>query len=186
MDSDRLFDLIRLARSGDKDAYCAIVEAFEPRLRAFVSVRVADRHLVPDLVQETFLYAYRHLNEYRDGTNFAAWIYTVARLTVLAALKSQSRKAQAHKLYLEQVLASRDLADPEPDEAPARALADCLERLPSRERELLRLKYDHELSLREIADRAGKSLSWAKSFYFRLTQALQDCVRRKLSPEAGA
>lgn len=186
MDSDRLFDLIRLARSGDKDAYCAVVEAFEPRLRSFVAARVADRHLVPDVVQETFLYAYQHLAEYRDGTNFAAWLYTVARMTALAALKSRSRKAQAHQSYLEHVLASRDLADPEPDEAPARALADCLQRLSVRDRELLRLKYDHELSLREIADRAGKSLSWAKSFFFRLTQVLQDCVRRRLSPEAGA
>lgn len=186
MEADQLDELVRKARKGDAEAYCAVVEAFEPRLRAFVAARVSDRHFVPDLVQETFLYAYRHLAEYREGTNLSAWLYTIARLTVLAALKSRARKAQAHRLYLEQVLATRDLAEPEPDDAPARALADCVAALSPRDRELLRLKYEHELTLREIAGRAGKTLSWAKTLFFRLTHALQDCVRRKLAPEGGA
>jgi RNA polymerase sigma-70 factor (ECF subfamily) len=186
MEAEGPEEQVRRARSGDSDAYCALVEAFEPRIRAFVAARLADRHLVPDLVQETFIYAYRHLSEYRPGTNFSAWLYAIARMTVLAALKSQARKTQAHRSYLEQVLVVGDLEEAEPDDAPAHALADCLAALPRRDRELLRLKYEHELSLREIADRAGKSLSWAKSLFFRLTNALHDCVRRKLTPEAGA
>jgi RNA polymerase sigma-70 factor (ECF subfamily) len=186
MEAERLDVLIRQARRGDSEAYCALVEAFEPRLRSFVAARISDRHWVSDLVQESFLYAYRHLAEYRDGTNFNAWLYAIARMTVLAALKSRSRKSQAHRTYLEQFLATRDLEAPEPDEAPSLALADCLASLPEREREWLRQKYEHELSLKEIADRAGRSLSWAKSLFFRLTHALQDCVRKKLKSEAGA
>jgi RNA polymerase sigma-70 factor (ECF subfamily) len=186
MEADRLELLVRDSRRGRPEAYCALVEAFEPRIRAFVAARVSDRHLVPDLVQETFLYAYRHLDEYRDGGNFNAWLYAIARMTVLAALKSQARKSQAHRNYLEQVLAERDLAEREPDPEPGLALADCIASLPERDRGLLRQKYEHELSLKEIADRAGKSLSWAKSLFFRLTHVLQDCVRKKLKAETGA
>jgi RNA polymerase sigma-70 factor (ECF subfamily) len=179
-------ELVARTKRGDRESYCDVVRAFEYRVRTTVAYRCPDRYLVDDLVQEVFIFAYERLSEYQEGTNFAAWINAVARNTALAALKKQSKRAAAHKRYVERVLVDQAIEafDEEEDDSRIAALTSCLGEMDERAREMVKMRFNAEMSLEEICEELGRSVSWGKSYFFRLRNMLRDCVRRRLA--AGA
>lgn len=153
----------------------ALVE-FSAKLRAFIRRRVRDDATADDLTQETLLKVYRSREALRDGQRLEAWVYRVARTTLIDFYR---RRRPGEEL-------PRDLADEveAPDEVTAvmaRSLRAFLEELPEAYREPVRLAEFEGLPLAKIALRLGLSLTAVKSRVRRgramLRKKLQDCCR---------
>lgn len=148
-----------------------------PRLRAFLRRRVRDDATADDLTQETLLKVYRSRTALRDDTRLEAWLYRVARTTLIdyhrrqrpteelpAALAAESR---------DEVAAMRT--------AVATSMLRFLAQLPPAYREPVRLAELEGLPLAKIALRLGLSLTAVKSRVRRgrqmLKAKLQACCR---------
>jgi RNA polymerase sigma-70 factor (ECF subfamily) len=148
-----------------------------PRLRAFLRRRVRDDATADDLTQETLLKVYRSRESLRDGTRLEAWLYRVARSTLIdhyrrqkpteelpAALAAESR---------DEVAAMRT--------AMAASIHYFLAQLPATYREPVRLAELEGLPLAKIALRMNLSLTAVKSRVRRgrqmLKAKLQACCR---------
>src|SRR5947209_3817519 len=70
--------LVRAAQGGDRPAFAALVDAYWERLFRWLYHLTRDRHQAEDLAQETFLKAFSHLDRFRAGTNFRAWLFRIA------------------------------------------------------------------------------------------------------------
>src|SRR3984957_9523775 len=70
--------LIRAAQAGDGPAFAVLVEAYWGRLYRWLYHLTHDRHQAEDLAQEAFLKAFAHLDRFRAGTNFRAWLFRIA------------------------------------------------------------------------------------------------------------
>ena len=87
--------LIEQSRAGDLDSFNAIVETYQGQVYAVALRMVRDAAMAEDLAQETFISAYRNLNQYRGGS-FKSWLLRIARNATLDALrKSQRRPAES-------------------------------------------------------------------------------------------
>lgn len=75
-------------RTGDVAAFERIVVEYEPKLVRFVYGMCGERELAEDMVQETFVSAYRALAEAPDDLKLSAWLYKIA----LNKLRSEKRK----------------------------------------------------------------------------------------------
>ena len=71
-------ELARLAQGGEVSAFEAVVGLFGPRLLRYVRQRVGNVHTAEDLVQETFLKAFRGLAGYDSSRSLATWLFTIA------------------------------------------------------------------------------------------------------------
>jgi RNA polymerase sigma-70 factor (ECF subfamily) len=150
---------------------------FAPRLRAFIRRRVRDDTTADDLTQETLLKVYRSRASLRDGTRLEAWLYRIARGTIIDHYRRQRP--------LEELPAT--LTGESPDELAAlrtRVVASMqrfLEELPTAYREPVRLAELEQLPLARIALRLGLSLAAVKSRVRRgralLKKKLQACCR---------
>lgn len=60
-----------------------------PNLRAFAISLCGDADRADDLVQETVLKAWRHLDSFAEGTNLRAWLFTILRNTFLSDLRAR-------------------------------------------------------------------------------------------------
>ena len=58
-----------------------------PNLRAFAISLCGETDRADDLVQETLLKAWKHLDSFREGTNMRAWLFTILRNTFLSDLR---------------------------------------------------------------------------------------------------
>ena len=70
-------------------AFDAGVLEFAPRLRAFIRRRVRNDATADDLTQETLLKVYRSRATLRDGTRLEAWLYQIARGTIIDHYRRQ-------------------------------------------------------------------------------------------------
>jgi len=105
-------------------------------------------HDAEDLVQETYLRAYRSFDRYTPGTNIRAWLYTILHRVRTDAVRRLARRPEAVEL-LEDTLAAPpaqdDLGSEREDVAPA------LARLPESFRVAVLLRDIDEFSYEEIA-----------------------------------
>ena len=153
------------------------VAEFAVKLRAFIRRRVRDDATADDLTQETMLKVYRSRAALRDGLKIEAWLYRIARRTLIDFYRRQRPGAE-----LPENLAA-ETAEPveEVSAAMARSLRRFLEELPETYREPVRLAEFEGLPLAKIALRLELSLTAVKSRVRRgramLKKKLQDCCR---------
>ena len=139
----------------------------------FIRLRVPDDAVAQDLTAATFEQAFRKIDQLRDPNAFAGWLFRIARNEVgqyyrrrrpqadldsmldLAGREESPFEAAARREQLEQVL---------------RAVAD----LPTRDQELIALKFAGELSNREIAQATGLSETNVGVILFRSIRKLRD------------
>ena len=69
-------------------------------LRGFIFGLVPRRHLVDDIVQETFVTACQKADTYEPGSNFKAWIFAIARFKALAGCVAKLAEAARRAVVL--------------------------------------------------------------------------------------
>mgnify|MGYP001473726980 CR=1 FL=1 len=76
---------------GEQRAFGELVDRYDSRLVNFVYRTVGDRERAQDLVQETFVRVYRHLQRFDQSKKFSTWIYTIASNLAKNELRNRSR-----------------------------------------------------------------------------------------------
>ncbi|MGE0848206.1 MAG: sigma-70 family RNA polymerase sigma factor [Hyphomicrobiaceae bacterium] len=67
-----------------------------PNLRAFAVSLCGDIERADDLVQETLLKAWNHLDSFQEGTNLRAWLFTILRNTYFSECRRRRREVEDH------------------------------------------------------------------------------------------
>jgi RNA polymerase sigma-70 factor, ECF subfamily len=150
------------------------------RLYAFILTLIPNRAEAEDILQETNLVLCRKAGEYDPDKHFLAWAFKIARFQTLAHLKARSRSPLVFQEDLMEKL-SEDAESIEGFSSLQRALAQCLEKLTKRNRELVRIRYENGLSLEESAKKLGKPKGTISMALYRIRMALWRCVERTLN-----
>ena len=166
-----------------KARFASLLRVHQSRLLSYIHALVRDMSDADDLFQQTALILWNKFDSYDANRNFGAWACGIARLEVSNYIRTRSRK----KLYLSDdltLLMIEAAAENPPVEEEERrqALADCMEKLRQRDRELLLACYgESDESVTTIADRMSRSSQSVHNSLKRIRQALFECVRRSIS-----
>jgi RNA polymerase sigma-70 factor (ECF subfamily) len=158
-------------REGDRGALAELVTRYHAPLLAFLYRMTNEEQTAEDLVQETFVKLMTH-----GGTaprTFKSWVYTVARNLAYDAFRSASYKRETHvdPEWGEWLPASHPGVEKTAQRhADRERVGAALQELRPHHREVLVLRYYHDLSLKEIAEVVGAPLGTVKS---RLHHALK-------------
>ena len=117
VDVDDELLLVRRAQGGDRDAFEQIVRRTARLVYARVYLDVGDRQRTEDVVQDTFLTAWRRIGQVVDPTGFRPWLLAVARSATADARRRESRKKRRAKTPLLASDAAGDVPDPAPTPA---------------------------------------------------------------------
>lgn len=156
---------------------------------AFLYSLVEDWEVVEESIQETTVYLCNHWNEYRTGTNFGAWIRTVARMRCREVLRLKRRSGVLLRNDFNEV--AETLKHEEWDThgsssaAHTQHLAQCLKGLPSDHRLLIKMLYQDEKSCEQIASDMDKSIDALYMSLSRIRKRLKACVERRLAEESA-
>lgn len=154
-------------------------------VRAFLLASLRDSITVEDLVQETFLTAWKILDRYDRQLPFGPWVRGIAGKLVLNHRRKLGRN-RVH--YCDDELLGRidtgigaiskltgDTFDEKID-----ALRGCLERLTGAQRDAIRLHYENGLHCKEIAERLGIGFEAVKKHLQRGRTQLHRCLSSKI------
>ena len=89
VETDQDAELVRLAQAGDAKAFEALVVKYQRRIARHVARYLKAAGDVEDVVQETFIRAYRGLASFRGDSAFYSWLYRIATNAALNHLKRQ-------------------------------------------------------------------------------------------------
>ena len=173
--------LIQAAQSGDETAFAALLDAHLPHVRTFLALKAPVPQLVDELAHDTFVFAFRHLDDFKPGTSFRAWVRAIAWNLLRAEVQRYAREqVQQEKFATWQIAEFESSAGESTSAAEAEHLHDCLAQLDGPLRELITLKYRDDHSTETIAARLKRSLVWVRVSLFRVRAQLRECIEAKL------
>jgi len=175
--------------SGNPEAYRDVIAACELRVRLVIASILPDREGVDDVAQEVFLKAYQKLGDYTPGTDFLAWISSLARQMAFNARKVRLRNVAMKHRYRAEVLqhcdSESELLAASTQAELFDALRACKDQLDGHARTLTEDFYFHGRSSVELARAHQREEGWVRLVLFRARQALSECLQRKgLLPHA--
>jgi RNA polymerase sigma-70 factor, ECF subfamily len=173
--------LVGLTVAGDTNAFAILVKRHQWAVRAVVSGLI-DRASVENLVQQAFVNAYEHLDQYRKGEAFGAWLCGIARNLLRQELRRSSRESRQYRMYREYLDAQANTDD---DFATAqRQLVEmtkrCREALADAAAQAISLRYEEALPIEAIASVLGRTALATRQLLFRARLAIRDCVEKKV------
>lgn len=173
-------DALALVRDGQVERFEVVIRQFEQPLRSWLAAQSTPEIDVDEVAHKSFIAAYVRLPEYELGTNFAAWLFAIARFQLKTETSRLRRVADYKSRYTPELLA-RELArraDEQPEAVATRleCLKQCVESLEETLSQYLSWRYRDEISLEEMAQRSGRSVGAVKKQLWILRQKLKECI----------
>jgi RNA polymerase sigma-70 factor (ECF subfamily) len=157
--------------------FTELYHQYFPKVFAYVYGRVQDKEVSLDIVSDVFEKAYIKMRSLRSPESFGSWLFTIARNEVSShwrktkpAVKAAQEAAWENELHAhprgpeETVLHKERLA----------SLSELVRQLPRREQEIIALKFDAELTNREIANVLSTSEVNVRVTVFRALRKLRE------------
>jgi len=176
-------------QQGDGAAFARLFEQNRDKLLALAYRLTASTADAEDVVQDAFVSSWRHHDQFQGQAKPSTWLYRVTFNAALMRLRTKRRKGADSLDALESGAAEAcvhrafdlDRGSFEADdlvEAGERkaAVRDAMLTLKDKDRALVRLRYEEDLSTEEVAELLGMSTSAVKTRLHRARQALKDTV----------
>ncbi|HIE30121.1 TPA: RNA polymerase sigma factor [Candidatus Poribacteria bacterium] len=167
--------LIQRALEGDDSAFGFLVDKYKSAVCALAFRKVGNYHDAQDIAQEAFIRAYRALPTLKRYENFAGWLYTITANCARSWLRKH-RRHEDEKIPLSE--ADAELAALSMNIHAANsireAIRDAVNTLAEGERLVVTLYYVSGLSIREIAEYIGTSISAVKMRLHRAKKRLRE------------
>ncbi len=181
---------IARVRGGDSEAFGVLVESHSRSVFKLAYRMTGNEQDAEDVVQETFLRAYRQLDKFDQRASFGTWLYRIAANCSLDLIRSRKRRqemnapAEAEGPELVMTIAG---GDPAPDRLAfsgeiRKMLEPALKLLSATERTAFVLRHYEGMGIEEIGRALGVESGAAKHSVFRAVQKL----RRALEPAVSA
>lgn len=178
---------IERARSGDSDAFRLLVERHSRNVFRLAFRMTGNEQDAEDVVQETFLRAYKQLKRYEARSSFATWLFRIASNYSLDLIRSKKRHNDARDLPQPgedlDIMQAIPATAPEPDRLAfsnqvQHRITAALRELSAQERTAFILRHFEGMSIEEIGSSLGTGANATKHSIFRAVQKL----RRSLEP----
>jgi RNA polymerase sigma-70 factor (ECF subfamily) len=187
-DLDREKQLLNRAKSGDQQAFAQIYEYYYDKLLAYTLRKTSGSDKSLDIVANVFISVMESLENFtwNDDMGLKPWIYRICSNEINQYFRDQYQyKAkfavqdnddelleikQESQTQFEEYLSLREV----------QVLQDIIEQLSGDERELIEMRYEQELSYRQIAAQTGEKSTTLRSRVSRLLAKLREEVKHEL------
>lgn len=136
-----------------------------------------------EILQETNLVLWRKFDQYQPGTEFVRW---ACRIAYYEVLKLRERRAREERVFTNDFIEGL-AADSErsigPLDARREALAKCLKRLRTSDRQLVLRRYQRDATTRSVAEALGRSIQGTRKSLHRIRMTLLACIERTLAAQ---
>ncbi len=152
---------------------------------SFVWTAIGDLHDSEDVLQQVAEAVAEHFDRYDPEKPFLPWVMTIARNKVTDHYRRESRnRLRLSPGSLEQLCdATQDLQEELSERAEALKL--CLGKLGRKARQMLDLRYSHDLTPKRIAEKLGTTANSVSATLSRLRSSLAECINTRLAASGG-
>jgi RNA polymerase sigma-70 factor, ECF subfamily len=185
--------LVARSIAGDTESFDQLILRWERPIYALAYRTIGREEDARDIVQDTFLRAYRALPGFKGQAKFSSWLYRIALNLCRDWIRRQRRtptvqtpegvditelaSEQGPVESIEELVARREMS---------RAVAQAMKELPDEQRTAIILKEYHGLTFQEIADLQGCPLSTVKTRLYQGLSVLRRHLDQRTSSEKAS
>ncbi len=191
--------LIARAQKGDFAAFTELIDAHKAKIFALARRLAGNEQDAEDIVQDSLLKAIDNIDSFRGDSSFGTWLFSIALNEARGHLARQKRQDLRS---IEEYLPSHEDNDADKpahhrlfdwDDPHAKLEAselsviidEALAELPYLYREAFVLRYNEELTVKEVAAMIGESEAATKSRILRARLALRDYLAERFEVQHG-
>jgi len=188
------FQLVERAKEGDQRAYAELMQRYKDSIYFMTLKMINNKDDAMDLTVETFGKAFENLDRYKPDFAFSTWLFRIAtnnsidfirkkRLSVISMDSMVDDEGDDRPLQIKS-----DTLNPEESsikKQQSKELKDIVDKLPSRYKTLIVLRYFDELSYEEIAQQLDLPLGTVKAQLFRARDLLSNVLNRRKKNLSG-
>ncbi len=141
-------DLIRRAINGDHQSFAHLIQTHDDRMRAVAYQMMSDRNAMDDVLQISYLKAFRSLAAFRAEASFSSWLHRIVVNVCLDEIRKTQRKAEVSLESVANLASSTSIED---QYATSASLHTALQRLSPDMRSVVILVDGQGLSYQEAA-----------------------------------
>ncbi len=168
---------IRCAQDGDREAFGHLIRRYQRRIFALGLRFFGNADDAEDLVQDTFLRAWRNVHRFEEERSFAPWLFRIA--TNRALTEIETRKRRGGDELDERIAWTGPGADEDLERKQLRAEVDhAVAGLPDDQRMVLLLRTAEGMSYRAISDTLDIPIGTVMSRLARARETIRKRVRR--------
>lgn len=177
--------LVKRVQNGDKQAFNLLVEKYQFRIKHLVSRFVKDSHEQEDIVQESFIKAYRAISRFRGESAFYTWLYRITVNTCKNYLMAMSRRPPAQDVVVDEASLPRggerliESNSPEhvaQNDELVEAIKQSITALPEELKQAIQLREFDGLSYEDIAVVMNCPIGTVRSRIFRAREAIEHAI----------
>jgi len=175
-------ELIRLAKSGDKEAYGQLYELYFTPVFRYIYIRVRDKEIANDLTQTVFLKVFTALPNFKEQNKSPlAYFFTVSRNTIIDYWRT-NKEVRVNDF---ETLAERKA---DKNEDPLKSFEEnenqnlinrALQELTDIQREVITLKFIDDLSNKEIAELLEKKEEAVRQLQCRAIRSIRNILKNQ-------
>jgi len=183
-------DWVEQTRAGDPDAFRKIVEHHSHKLFRTAYRLTGNQAHADDVVQETFLRAYRNLHRFDARSQLGTWLYRIAVNCAMDLMRKESRRAARETSEDKVEIATLAADEPRPDRLAesselGRAVSEVLKDLSPTERTAFVLRHFEGYSSVEIAQMLGIRSGATRNAVFRAVRKLRVALAPMVEAREG-
>lgn len=174
---------VALARDGDSNAFRGLVDRHSRAIYRLAHRMTGNPQDAEDVVQETFLKAYRQLGRFESRANFGTWLHRIAVNCSIDLIRSRKHQETGHDAAdLDLLDTSRGSNDSRVDPSPERLMLStevqervnrAMEDLTPMERAAFVLRHFEGQSIEDISRALGLKANAAKHSIFRAVRKMR-------------
>lgn len=159
-------DLVKKSQNGDKKAFEDLIRMFYPYVSGFLLKNTNNSDLAEDLTQETFLKMVQNIDKYdlKSKAGFGTWLITIAKNCYIDYLRKN--KVILSNIEALQIDDGSDISDEIMKKMEYEEVNKIISSLPPEQGIAIRMKYEENLTLEEIANKFGVKPKTIKSRIF--------------------
>ena len=170
---------LALARQGDSDAFEMLVQPYEERLYILCLRTMLNEQDALDMLQETLIKAWRHLNQYKGDAGLGTWLYRIAVNTCMDELRRRKRRKVVSMDHLaDQGVEAAEEASFEEQAVMRQQLLSALSQLSADHRTMIVLRDIQGLPYEQLASVLGCPMGTVRSRLNRARNAMAALLRR--------
>jgi RNA polymerase sigma-70 factor, ECF subfamily len=176
-------------REISRERFVGLTVRHERRVRMFVQTLHPKRSDVDEILQDAWLVAWKKLDTFRysgeqPDEEFVRWLCTIARYEVAKYRRNSASGLMLNDEVIEK-LTVLQFEEASYFDARHDALLKCIDGLRERDKEMIRRRYQENLSAHDLAEWIGRSIDTVYKSLNRIRTSLLACVERALKNEGN-
>jgi RNA polymerase sigma factor (sigma-70 family) len=171
-------EIIDSVRKGNDSDYSIIVNRYKNKAFLMLKRMLKNEFESEEVLQDCFLKVYKSLNTFKGEAKFSTWFYRIVYNTALSRISSQKRKTETEMTSVEDHfnLESEYRSDEIEKKDVNQLIHDTISKLPERYSAVITMFYLNEMSIEEISEVMGISVSNVKVMLHRSRNSLRDLI----------